>query len=401
MAFAELWSLEMLVAAFAGGAFSATVGALPSFSLAGLMVIVGELYKLGARTVGVETLPVDITGSMAFGVVLGPHVAFGGGAAALAYASKRGYLDTEFEYHQAKEVTRGLGSRPDVLAVGGAFGIIGYWTATTAATVGVPVDPVALGVVVSALAHRLAFGYSLIGAAPNRWFDMTPYERATTDGEPMADGGSTTVEPWLPYQYRWSHVLSLGVLVGVLGAYVAYLTASAFLVFGISVVVLFLLNADVAEIPHHATRQYGGPGTRRCTTDPVDPVARRNFRAPLDCAGSWGGIRAGRGVLRRGSSAGVLRSCRDTSGPAGGEYRRDLASDRSPGDERPSRVPGVGANTRIRNHHSPTYQTSNNGVDDISASVKPLVTAVASPFSRYCIDGANLAGQSVGDHSVI
>ncbi len=219
------------------------------------MVIVGELYKLGARTVGVETLPVDITGSMAFGVVLGPHVAFGGGAAALAYASKRGYLDTEFEYHQAKEVTRGLGSRPDVLAVGGAFGIIWYWTEKTAATVGVPVDPVALGVVVSALAHRLAFGYSLIGAEPNRWFDMTPYERATADGEAMADGGGNTVEPWLPYQYRWSQVLSLGVLVGILGAYVAYLTASAFLAFGISVVVLFLLNADVAEIPvtHHIT----------------------------------------------------------------------------------------------------------------------------------------------------
>lgn len=255
MAFAELWSLEMLVAAFAGGAFGATVGALPSFSLAGLMVIVGELYKLGARTVGVETLPVDITGSIAFGVVLGPHVAFGGGAAALAYASKRGYLDTEFEYHQAKEVTRGLGNRPDVLAVGGLFGIVGYWTATTAATLGVPVDPVALGVVVSALAHRLAFGYSLIGAAPNRWFDMTPYERATTDGEPMADGGGATVEPWLPYQYQWGHVLSLGIIVGVLGAYVAYLTASAFLAFGISVVVLFLLNADVADIPvtHHIT----------------------------------------------------------------------------------------------------------------------------------------------------
>ncbi len=219
------------------------------------MVIVGELYKLGARTVGVETLPVDITGSMAFGIVLGPHVAFGGGAAALAYASKRGYLDTEFEYHQAKEVTRGLGSRPDVLAVGGAFGIIWYWTEKTAATVGVPVDPVALGVVVSALAHRLAFGYSLIGAEPNRWFDMTPYERATADGEAMADGGGNTVEPWLPYQYRWSQVLSLGVLVGILGAYVAYLTASAFLAFGISVVVLFLLNADVAEIPvtHHIT----------------------------------------------------------------------------------------------------------------------------------------------------
>lgn len=253
VALTDLVGLELLLAAFAGGAFGASVGALPSFSLAGLMVIVGELYELGARTVGVEALPVDITGSIAFGVVLGPHVAFGGGAAALAYASKRGYIDTGFEYHQAKEVTRGLGNRPDVLVVGGLFGIVGYWVATTAATLGVPVDPVALGVVVSALVHRAVFGYSIIGAGPDRWFDMTPYERATTEGDALADGGRFSVEPWLPYQYRWSHVLTLGFVVGVLGAYVAYLTASPFLAFGLSVVVLFLLNAGVANIPvtHH------------------------------------------------------------------------------------------------------------------------------------------------------
>ena len=92
MPFSDLWAIEMLLAAFAGGAFGAAIGALPSFSLAGLMVIIGELYKLAGRTMGVESLPVDITGSIGFGVVLGPHVAFGGGAAALAYATKRGYL---------------------------------------------------------------------------------------------------------------------------------------------------------------------------------------------------------------------------------------------------------------------------------------------------------------------
>lgn len=120
----------MLLAAFAGGAFGASIGALPSFSLAGLMVIVGELYKLAARTVGVDAIPVDITASIGFGVVLGPHVAFGGGAAALAYAARQGYLESDFEYHQAKDMTRGLGSKPDVLAVGGLFGIVGYWIAT-------------------------------------------------------------------------------------------------------------------------------------------------------------------------------------------------------------------------------------------------------------------------------
>jgi len=244
----------MLLAAFAGGAFGASIGALPSFSLAGLVVVLGELYVLAGRTLGVDAIPVDITGSIGFGVVLGPHVAFGGGAAALAYASKRGYLDSDGEHYPAKDVTRGLGSRPDVLAVGGVFGIVGYWIATASVTLSVPVDPVALGVVGSALLHRAALGYSLVGARPGRWFDMSPYERTRgAESEALADGGATSVEPWLPYQYRWGNVLMIGLVVGVLGAYVAYLTASPFLAFGISVVALVFLNADVAEIPvtHH------------------------------------------------------------------------------------------------------------------------------------------------------
>lgn len=268
----------MVLAAFAGGAFGASIGALPSFSLAGLMVVLGELYALAGRTLGVEPLPVDVTGSIGFGVVLGPHVAFGGGAAALAYAAKRGYLDTDFEYHQAKEVTRGLGSRPDVLAVGGLFGIVGYWIATAARGVSAPVDPVALGVVGSALVHRAVLGYSIVGARPAAWFDMRPYERSvarpdgggverSADGpveqlahdssgdetEAFADDGRPAVEPWLPYQYRWPNVLALGFVVGILGGYVAYLTASPFLAFGISVVALAFLSAGVAEIPvtHH------------------------------------------------------------------------------------------------------------------------------------------------------
>jgi hypothetical protein len=121
MAVSELWAVGMILAAFAGGAFGASVGALPSFSLAGLLVIVGELYTLVGKTVGVDALPVDITNAIGFGVVLGPHVAFGGGAAALAYASKRGYVDSDGEHYPAKDVTRGLGSKADVLVVGGVF----------------------------------------------------------------------------------------------------------------------------------------------------------------------------------------------------------------------------------------------------------------------------------------
>ncbi|MFB6097268.1 MAG: hypothetical protein ABEJ74_07765 [Haloferacaceae archaeon] len=256
MALPDLWAPGMVLAAFAGGAFGAAVGALPSFVLAGLVVIVGELYALAGRTLGAAT-PVDVTGTVAFGVVLGPHVAFGGGAAAAAYAASRGYLDTDFEYHEAKHVTRGLGSRPDVLAVGGAFGVLGYWLATLSRSVGLPTDPVALGVVGSALAHRLVFGYSVFGAPAGRLFDMRPFERAGPQPERFArpDGAGTRppVEPWLPYQYRWSHVLGLGLVVGALGGYVAYVTASAFLAFGICVAALAFLIGGAADVPvtHH------------------------------------------------------------------------------------------------------------------------------------------------------
>jgi hypothetical protein len=243
----------MLLAAFAGGAFGASIGALPAFSLAGLMVIVGELYKLSVRSVGLDILPMDITATVGFGVVLGPHIAFGGGAAALAYAAKRGYLDSDFAYHPAKEVTRGLGSKPDVLVIGGVFGIVGYWIATLSSTMSAPVDPVALGVVGSALVHRAVFGYDLVGAGPRQWFDMRPFETDRFDHEGVVDDDEIRVEPWLAYQYHWWNVIVLGLVVGVLGAYIAYVTASPFLAFGISVVALVFLNADVASIPvtHH------------------------------------------------------------------------------------------------------------------------------------------------------
>ena len=261
----DLWALELAFAAFAGGAFGAAIGALPSFALTGLLVVLGEAAALARAGLGGSPLPVDVTGSLAFGPVFGPHVAFGGGAAAVAYAAKRGYLDPDpgFDYHPAKHVTRGLGSRPDVLAVGGCFGVVGHLVATLSSAAGLPTDPVALGVVGSALLHRVTFGYSPIGAEPGRLLDMSPFERdarrdaAVPGGNARADGGEArlAVEPWLPYQYRWTHVAGLGVVVGAIGGYLAYATGSAFLAFGVSVVPLGLLSAGMERVPvtHHVT----------------------------------------------------------------------------------------------------------------------------------------------------
>lgn len=248
MAIIDAIAWELVIAAFAGGAFGAAVGALQSFSLAGLVIIIGEMYALVHRELG-QVPPVDITSSIGFGVVLGPHIAFGGGAAAVAYAAKRGYLDTDFVYHEAKNVTRAFGGKPDVLIVGGLFGSIGYLIATTSITVGLPTDAVALGVVLSALVHRIVFGYHVIGRPAGGWLDMSPFER--TRGEPVHNRPS--VQPWLPYQYRWRDVTVLGVVVGILGGYIAYVTASPFLAFGICVVALAFLCAGVGSIPvtHH------------------------------------------------------------------------------------------------------------------------------------------------------
>jgi len=261
------FELELLLTAFAGGAFGAAIGALPAFVFTGFLVIAGEVVSiLGEALPESALVNADITGAVAFGPAFGPHVAFGGGAAAAAYLARHRELDPEFDYHQSKAITVGLGTRPDVLLVGGVFGVVGQTLLAASNAIGVPWDPVAFGVVASALLHRVAFGYSIIGAAPSQWLDMTPFERGERRGATGADGGETAtdggtptgryaVEPWLPHQYRWPNVATLGAVCGVLGAYIAYRTGSAFLAFGVSAASLLFIVAGVDRIPvtHHIT----------------------------------------------------------------------------------------------------------------------------------------------------
>lgn len=260
-------SLEMVIAAFGGGAFGAAIGALPAFIFTGFLVIAGEVAVL------VDPDATAITHEVAFGPAFSPAVSFGGGAAATAYAARQGYMNTGFSYHEAKNVTAALGTKPDVLAVGGAFGMLGFWLTELSATVGMPSDPIAMGVVLSALCHRLLLGYSLVGTIRGDVLDMSPFERGerrahTPDGGQAttgtSDGGSgarsrsrsrLVVEPWLPHQYRWGHVATIGLVAGILGAYVAVVTGSAFLAFGISAATLVFLNCGVENVPvtHHVT----------------------------------------------------------------------------------------------------------------------------------------------------
>jgi len=259
--------IVLLIAAFAGGAFGAAVGALPAFCFTGFMVIAGqavailrgeiagELGELGAS--GIST---GVTGAIAFGPVFGPHISFAGGAAAAAYAAKADgmYEIDDGDYHAAKDIAYALGTRPDILAVGGLFGIFGMLVRQVSGGLALPWDPIAMGVVLSAVAHRVVFGYPLVGAGSRNILDMGPFEngekRAMTDGG-TANAKRLAVEPWLPHQYKWANVAMIGLVTGLLGGWIALKTGSPFLGFGISAASLTFLNLGVEKIPvtHHMT----------------------------------------------------------------------------------------------------------------------------------------------------
>lgn len=262
--FAELWWVGMLLAAFAGGAFGAAIGALPAFIFTGFLVMLGEGAKILAGDLsgiaGYDPALFEntaaITGQLGFGPVFGPHISFAGGAAASAYAAKRGYMNTGFPYHEAKNIAYAQGPKPDVLIVGGLFGILGYWITTLSVTFALPWDPIAVAVVLSALAHRLLLGYPLIGKAQKGLLNMTPFaagETRTLPSKESEENSRLLIEPWLGHQYKWMDVSVLGIVVGILASFVTYQTGSVFLTFGISAASLLFLNLGVQRIPvtHH------------------------------------------------------------------------------------------------------------------------------------------------------
>jgi hypothetical protein len=259
----QLTRAELLIGAAAGGAFGAALGALPAFIFTGFLVIAGAF---GGGGFGVGT---------GFGPVFGPHISFAAGAAAAAYAGSRGKMESGFAYHNGKDIGFALGSRPDILAVGAVFGILGLTFEQASRQLQLPVDPIPLSICISAILHRAVFGYSIIGTVSEKtsgFFDMGPFEREETrpEGEVPGDGDVSgeerlAVEPWLGEMYRWSHVAAIGLVAGGAASFVAYRLIlrldpglgvnAAFAVFGISAASLVFLNLGVARIPvtHHMT----------------------------------------------------------------------------------------------------------------------------------------------------
>ncbi|MDO4258535.1 MAG: hypothetical protein Q4C87_03330 [Actinomycetaceae bacterium] len=142
--------LFWLLAALAGGAFGAMIGANYAFAFTGVSILIG----LGIAGGTGSSLVLDY---VAFGPAWGPHVAFAGGVAAATYAAKKGYMEV------AKDINAplvGLG-KPDVLLVGAVWGAGGYIfqkLITLIPWFGTNTDAVALTVVTSGILVRVVYG---------------------------------------------------------------------------------------------------------------------------------------------------------------------------------------------------------------------------------------------------
>jgi|AntDeeMinimDraft_4_1070355.scaffolds.fasta_scaffold00290_10 hypothetical protein len=284
----------LVIAALAGGAFGAAIGALPAFIFTGLVVFLGEgLGFLKRQLGGIDAIPAPgelgagITGVIGFGMVTGPHIAFAGGVAASAYAGKK-YPEMEpdgWDYHFGKNILYAFGTKPDILAVGALFGVFGMLFNQIAAgllAVGpsgeavLLTDTIALAVVASAFLARVVFGYPIVGKVAGRsLLDMTPFERE--EKRTVADGGTENVdrlatEPWLPHQYKWAGVAAIGLVGGVLGGFIWVVTGSLFMGYAISAMSLLFLQLGVEKIPvtHHITLM-GSVGAVVAATILVDP----------------------------------------------------------------------------------------------------------------------------------
>ncbi|WP_227134505.1 hypothetical protein [Halorubellus salinus] len=264
----------LVIAALAGGAFGAAIGALPAFIFTGFVVFLGEGLAIlrnnvggAVGDVGAGELATGITGVIGFGMVTGPHVAFAGGVAASAYAGKK-YPEMEpddWDYHFGKNILYAFGTKPDILAVGAIFGVFGMLFNRIFAGIfafggfGLT-DSIAVTVVASAFLARVVFGYPIVGKAQGKgFFDMTPFEREephmAADGGTQEHAGRLATEPWLPHQYKWSGVAAIGLVGGVLGGYLWLRTGSIFLGYAISAISLLFLQLGVEKIPvtHHIT----------------------------------------------------------------------------------------------------------------------------------------------------
>jgi hypothetical protein len=225
-------NLADILMAFGGGVFGAALGALPAFVILGFLIVVG--VGVQAAGGGPEFL------NFFWGPAFGPHTGgFAAGLAAAAYAARRGKLDSG---RNVMAALAGL-NRPDVLLVGGVFGIVGHALHSGFVRVGITwTDPIALSIVVSGCIARLLWGNGILGKVPEGESRFSPSQE----------------KRWLFWQSDPAQLVVIGLGAGLLSAGLALAIGpergGLFLGFGLSCASLLFLQLGVlVPVTQHIT----------------------------------------------------------------------------------------------------------------------------------------------------
>lgn len=244
----------MLLLAAGGGFLGAAIGGLNAFIFTGLAVLLGNAILMAGGSAG-------FLNTVAFGPFLGPHVAFVGGVAAVAYAGRKAARVAEraadlavapaavaamsgagtADLDRPRDVSvvdlENAGPAPDdapivggkdigvplisleqwdVLLVGVVAGMLGYCVNQVVAAIGwfgTHTDTIAFTVIVMAIATRLLFGrtglFPKSGSRPDGasgWGRFAPYDEAR----------------WIKYHERFVPATMLGAFVGLFDGVVVH-----------------------------------------------------------------------------------------------------------------------------------------------------------------------------------
>ncbi len=229
-------TLEVLLAAFGGGIFGAAIGALPAFIFAGFVGLAGVAIVGSGGSV-------DLLGQVVFGTLLGPHIAFGGGVAAAAFAAnKKKSLDAGVDILTPLMKTNDA----SVLIVGGLFGVLAYViNYFYAGVLALPTDTVAMTVFTSGIIARFVFGSTgLFGK----------YEPENTGGGAPVEGSVVTKRKFTPDAKSLTTTVVLSLGLGLVFSYAVQVTQIAVLGFVISAAsLIFAQTGFPIPTTHHIT----------------------------------------------------------------------------------------------------------------------------------------------------
>lgn len=216
---------------FCGGVIGAAFGALPSFILFGLLVIIGS-------AISIATGNSDFLQVIAFGDVFGPHVAFAGGVAATAYAATK-----KLQVKSGKDIFIPLlfEKNPEPLLVGGIFGIFGYCVKYLCDTIFpefLAIDTIAASIFISAVVVRIFFSKKKIVDKKAHLGKLTARDKWQGI--------------WLPWESDWLSVVLLGAAFGLVAAKISIMTGSPYLAFGVAAFSLIFLEVGKPfPVTHH------------------------------------------------------------------------------------------------------------------------------------------------------